>query len=131
MFLHHPGLPLTLFTYIGYLPHFYFTVGRTGSEASSLYIYVGGKGNPLEKLLGKSYCDFCATRSQYSGKFNLFYKLIYFNWIELIIEYQMDRLDNRFGYPLGVSFKNTISPLLLTPIILYWSLFFLFYYDTN
>lgn len=57
-------------------------------------------------------------------KFNLFYKLIYFNWIELIIEYQMDRLDNKSGHPLGVSFKHTISPFLLIHIILYWSLFF-------
>lgn len=36
----------------------------------------------------------------------------------------MDRLDNKFGHPLGVSFKHTISPLLLTYIILYRSLFF-------
>lgn len=83
-----------------------------------------GKEILWKSYFGKSYCNFCATRSQYSEKFNLFYKLIYFNWIELIIEYQMDRLDNKFGHPLGVSFKHTISSLLLTHIILYWSLFF-------
>lgn len=83
-----------------------------------------GKEILWKSYFGKSYCNFCATRSQYSEKINLFYKLIYFNWIELIIEYQMDRLDNKFGHPLGVSFKHTISSLLLTYIILYWSLFF-------
>lgn len=34
----------------------------------------------------------------------------------------MDRLS-KIGHPLGVSFKQNISPLLLTYIILCWSLF--------